>query len=221
MKVEDVGESPAVRYASFCPPPSASACTPLFPADFRPFLLVAASACPDGLAYALAEAFCLKYLATVDFGDMSQEDAIAFVDALERRISDGNLYGIVRDSNEATEITGLGNPGAGVDSVRSADPSVGADDGETSGDRSEGLSGGAIFRIIVVIVLVPAAALYAYSRHQEQQKVQLDFHDGRSFVPPEHAGFGIEAYKHEFHSGDVTKEICHSVAEQLRLGLQY
>ena len=64
-------------------------------------------------------------------------------------------------------------------------------------------------------------ALSIYSRHQEQQKVQLDFHDGRSFVPPEHAGFGIEAYKHEFHSGDVTKEIYHSVAEQLRLGLQY
>ena len=31
-------------------------------------------------------------------------------------------------------------------------------------------------------------------------------------------GFGIDAHKHEFHSGDVTKDICHSVAEQLRLG---
>ena len=50
------------------------------------------SACPAGLTYAPDGAYCLRFLATMDLGDMSPEDVVEFVDAAERRISDGDLY---------------------------------------------------------------------------------------------------------------------------------
>ena len=78
---------------------------------------------------------------------------------------------------------------------------------------------------IVASVLVhhPTKKVQPFSEHFINHQVVCTVHGSKlledcNLCGKLFNGFGIDAHKHEFHSGDVTKDIYHSVAEQLRLG---
>ena len=102
---------------------------------------------------------------------------IAFSDQLKAAINDeGQLYDIIKATNPDTPITGLGNPGHGIEYTGGEE--------ETDVDRSQGSGGGgdgdddsglpvwAIVLIALAGLLILIAIIALYVRHKKRNRVE-------------------------------------------------
>lgn len=73
-------------------------------------------ACPEGLMYAPEGVYCLNFKLGFTPGE-ADKDAVAELSDLMRTAidTDGRLYDIVKTNKADTVISGLGNPGKGID----------------------------------------------------------------------------------------------------------
>jgi len=109
---------------------------------------------------------------------------IAFSDQLKAAINDeGQLYDIIKAANPDTPITGLGNPGKGIEYTGGEETDTGGEE-ETDVDRSQGSGGGgdgdddsgfpvwAIVLIALAGLLILIAIISLYVRHKKRNRVE-------------------------------------------------
>ena len=103
---------------------------------------------------------------------------IAFSDQLKAAINDeGQLYDIIKATNPDTPITGLGNPGKGIEYTggeeeTDVDRSQGSDGGGGDGDDDSGLPVWAIVLIALAGLLILLAIIALYVRHKKRNRVE-------------------------------------------------
>jgi len=132
--------------------------------------------CPADLAYAPKDAYCLNFKLTIDTDSMTDEQVAAFSEKLKWAIDEaGLLYDNVKKEYPETLITGLGNPGKGIDyldldedtnDVANDVSSVESSENEATEDDT-GLSTAAIIFIILAVVVIPVAVVAMYSRYRK------------------------------------------------------
>jgi len=140
------------------------------------------TACPKGLSYAPPNESCVEFTIIMTHGeDLSQYDQVGscLEETINTAIDDGELYKIVKEMDDDTKITGLGNPGAGLEYII-IDGTDGIDNNNDKSttiitDETEavlGISWGFIFLIILALFAMPLI-VFAVKRNRERQTEEM------------------------------------------------
>ena len=133
-------------------------------------------ACPEEIAYTPPTGVtCLNFRLNIDTGSMPEENVPTFEEQINAAVKSGYLYLTILEMFPTTNITGLGEPGAGYDyttgDISGAEaPSVDKGTEPPPEDtESGGLSAVAIVFIIIAIVVVPMMIVAMFARYRKVQ----------------------------------------------------
>jgi C-terminal processing protease CtpA/Prc len=122
--------------------------------------------CPAALVYAPEGAPCLMFTYTITPAvESNSQDA--FVEEMNSRIAEGDLYVKVKEISPDASVYGAGAPGGSGESFDSVIAGIEGDGGDDQ--EGGGLSTGAIIGIVVAVLAVPLAYLAYKSMNRDDQ----------------------------------------------------